>query len=501
MKISQFNGGLSTRLAPELIQPNEATVCSNVDTTTGQLKSELGPANEVALAGSTPFYFAEASEWFFNADQIDYLVYQRKLYSVDDVSGARKYLNGVWYNLGIEQPTTAPTVSLGAGTSGLDGVYQYTYTYYNVTDGTESQPAPISDEITVTGEDVDITYIASLDPQVTHIKIYRIGGALLSFQELVEVSNVTGTYNDTSDDLDTIGGVLASTLNGVPPAGLRYLAESYGTFFGAVDSKLYFSRDIGNPNYWPETNYINFNDTITGVKESGAGVIVATYYQTYIITGTNIASFNKQLLSASQGCINYKTMANLGGEVLFVSNDGICAASGGGVQVLSRNKLGTQLLDTVNALAHEEVYYVQLADNSILALDIRFGGIFKKFDFDTTWLVLANDKLYGSITPAVFELFVGSPVEYHYTTGNITDGASSMLKSYDEIFLSLEGEHVIDIYIDDIFVASRNVTGAAKPVEISIPQDTQQGSRIRFDLSGIGTVREIQYNVVVKTNG
>lgn len=501
MKISQFNSGLSTRLAPELISPNEALVCSNVDTLTGQLKSELGPSNEIALIGTNPFYFTEGDEWFFNANEIDYLVYQRKLYSVDDVNGARKYIDGTWYNLGIEEPGTASSASVGTGTSGLDGVYQYTYTYYNETDGTESQPAPLSDELTVAGEDVNVTYVASLDPQVTHIKIYRIGGALLSFQEIAEVANTSGTYNDTSGDLDTTGGVLATSLNGRPPAGLRYLTESYGTFFGAVGSKLYFSRDIGNPNYWPEPNYINFEDTITGVKESGAGVIVCTYYKTYIMTGTNIASFNKQLLSASQGCINYKTMVSLGGEVLFVSTDGICAASGGGVQVLSRNKLGVQFFDTINAIAHKEVYYVQLADNSILALDIRFGGIFKKFDFNTTWLVLANDKLYGSIAPAVFELFACNQVEYTYSTGNITDGASSMLKSYDEIYLSLEGEHTIDIYIDDIFVASRTVSGAAKPVEISIPQDMQQGSRIRFVMSGIGTIRELQYNVTVKTNG
>ena len=134
MQLSDFSGGLNVRQAPELIQPNEATICKNVDIGSGQLKSVkgLGTASITALLDA--YYYLSKAQWMPNASTRDYLEYQGKLYWTDGTQ-PKKYDGTTTSNLGLQNPTAAPTVAVGAAGS-LDGTLQYVYTYYNSVDGT-----------------------------------------------------------------------------------------------------------------------------------------------------------------------------------------------------------------------------------------------------------------------------------------------------------------------------------------------------------------------------
>ena len=502
MKLQVFNGGLNIRQAPELIGANEATVCLNADLSSDQLSSAKGLGALHSSPGAYPYYWEANDEWMANANTRDYSPYQNKLYWSDG-SVAKKYNGTTTQDLGITAPTVSPEVEsvVVFASSGVEGVVQYVYTYYNSADGTESRPSPVSREIDVTTYWAKVKVEGSTDPQVTNIFVYRVGSAFTSFVKVAELANSLVWHFDTLPDDDVIGEQLTSTLNGKAPVGLKYLAQSYGVFFGAVGEKLYFTRDIGNPNYWPETYYIDFDLAITGLAVISSGLAVFTKYETYLISGTNSSTFVKYLISSDQGCITHNSIVTKQGAALFMSTDGLCTVSGNNVVVLSKSKLGKQTFSTVCARMHDEVYYAQLTDGTILSFDVRYAPTFSYYNFNSAWLVVANDVLYANLGAGIYPMFAGGLVPYNYTTGNITEGSLSELKQYNTIYAYVTGTHTLNVYINNILVATRLLLESKKPIDIAIPQMFQTGSSIKFELTGTGVIKELEYKAMGRQNG
>lgn len=379
---------------------------------------------------------------------------------------------------------------------GLNGTYQYGYTYYNEDDGTESQLSPVSVEAVPVNDSVTLSnLIPSSDSQVTHYKIYRVGENLLKFTFIKQLAITETSYIDTVEDSLITGKTFTAYLNGSPITGLKYLRHSYGLFVGAVDSKFYFTRDIGNPNYWPETYYIDFYTTITGIGVSADGIIVFTKYKAYVISGTSASTFVKYQLSGDQGCLNHDTIAELGGNLLFVSTDGICIQTRGGVNVISKLLLGKIELSTINAVIYDEVYYIQLTDGRILAYDFRYEPSIKYYNFNTNYLVVAKDTLYGRKNDNLLHtLFTGSATSYTYKTGELTDGLASDRKEYNTIYFYSTGINTVEIFLDNVSVGTKVLNEGF--TEYSISQATSRGSKIQFEFTGTGTVNEIDYTPV-----
>jgi len=121
---------------------------------------------------------------------------------------------------GITPPNIIPTIAVGAGT-GLTGDYNVKYTYL-VKSGstilTESNPSgEAAAAQTLSNQDLKVTWTASADPQVTHVRIYRTvaGGSVFFFDQDVAVGTVT---IDTST-ADTALGVSVATDHDRPPLG------------------------------------------------------------------------------------------------------------------------------------------------------------------------------------------------------------------------------------------------------------------------------------------
>jgi hypothetical protein len=117
------------------------------------------------------------------------------------------------YKLGITAPDTAPTVSAsntgGGLDSGVTGASDYTwrYTWYREEVGAESAMSPASTAIAVEGanDTGNMTSIpCSDDPQVTKIRIYRLGGVLPNDWRLVKtIANTFGAGATTTSTTDT----------------------------------------------------------------------------------------------------------------------------------------------------------------------------------------------------------------------------------------------------------------------------------------------------------
>jgi hypothetical protein len=612
MKLQYFNGGLSTRFAPNLIEINEGVEYENIDNSVGVLAPVKSKTDTLIAIDKFAYHYLAKDEWVSSGTDRDYIEYQEKLYYSEAGSYPKRYDGTVETRLGIIAPTTAPIIDsvetqplpptgatltqtalgnintqedngtqrtlkyylvnlgtnglasttfsksitltgatssgsvtisavvgrinetyvyryhlgvyryvgklTGAITSitdaafnieaydayaevGLTGTYQYVLTYYNGTDDSESMPSPLSTEVVVAGGLCKLTNLpVSSDPQVTARYLYRIGGNLTEFTRVDTLDLTTTSYDDPVKDSEISGEILDSTYNNEAATGISFLTEAYGILFGALGDKLYFSR-LGYPAAWPSTNYIDFDAPITGIGVVSAGMIIFTATKSYIVVGTNTGTFIQYPLGGDQGCVNHKSVKRLKGSILWVSTDGICTTSGSETVVISKPKLGKITLDVVNAVVHEEVYYVQLTSGKILAFDTGYGAIYKHLDLGVDYLYVANDVLYGHHLGELYSLQTSTSVEpITFLSPKFTEGEYCNRKTYKHFYMRSEGDLVISIIIDDAIVSTQTVS-TTDTHDLIVPQEAQNGYSVQFRVTGTGTVHELQYTVMERQNG
>lgn len=384
----------------------------------------------------------------------------------------------------------------------LDGTYSYVYTFYDNNKGVESAPSGVSAEVEVLGGGLTISNLqVSSNPTVTHKILYRVGGNVGEFTEVVRLANNVTSYIDEIKDTDLDNNQLASDSYDAPPTGLKYIIEAYAMLFGAVGTKLYYTP-IGVPDAWPGDYYIEIGETITGIGAAANGILVFTKYKTYIITGTGPTSLIKYLLSGDQGCLSHYSICSTQGSLFWASTDGICTSNGSIPQVVTKSVLGKIDLHPLDAVVHDEVYYLLNDDLTVLAIDYRFGGaVVKWLSPGVESLVVANDVLYGYKDGFLHELFASDEVEtFEYVSPRLTEGAASVLKTYKKIFIYSKGVIELKVYIDDVLLAIGNYE-TADAHTIQVPQDKQRGCYIHFEITGTGEVYEIAYEAGGSKNG
>lgn len=501
MLLQDFSGGLNTRVAPSLIAPNESQVFTNIDASSGSIRPlKDNTLHTTGISKYFTYYYAKAQ--FYSKDtESSFTEYRDVLYITNFDGNPTKYDGVNEYRLGIVKPTVKPTVAYAAPEVLLDGDYTYTYTYYNSSDGTESAPSPISDLIVGSDGPISISFDApSLDPQVDKIRLYRLGGAVTQYSLLIELPNAPVDYIDTTLDIDLAGSTTLETIGYDPaPTGLKYLVESYAMLFGAVGDKLYYSN-IALPNVWPATNFLDFDDDITGIGAIQNGLLVFTKLKTYIVTGNSPETFSKYLLDSSQGCLSHYTIQFVKGTLLWLSEDGICTSSGGLVEVVTQNKLGKIALTGVqNAQVHDGVYYL-LHSTGMLVLDFRYNVIVRKAVCNASWIGKYFDKLFLQYADNLYESCSSeTPLEYHYKSGVLTEGQYTNYKIFKDFYIKYNGDINLKLYIDGTKVNDVNLTGN-KCYNLKAVSHAK-GYGLEIEIQGTGEVSEIQYTALGRQNG
>lgn len=376
----------------------------------------------------------------------------------------------------------------------LQGTYQYQLTYYNSTDGTESGPSPLSDELDLTdGGTVNIIGIpVSTDAQVDKKRLYRIGGNLTTATLVEEIDNATTVYLDNLKDTQVEGSLLTTTDAQPAPSDLAFLTEAYAMFFAAQDDKLRFTP-IGKPEQWPALFFLQFDAPITGIAVVTHGILVFTKFKTHIVTGTGPTSLSQQLLTANQGCLAHESIQDISGAALWVSSDGICLSDGNEPTVISKDALGKVSLDIIDSIVYDEAYYALKSDGTALVFDFAYGKIFKDLNLDVYSLAIANDVLYGWRGGELQTLYASETnATMKYMSPRFIEGSVTELKTYKNVRIYSKGDIIIKTYIDDSLIAT-NVLSGEKSTWIKIPQADQRGYFIQFEIEGSGEVYEIEY--------
>ncbi len=329
---------------------------------------------------------------------------------------------------GIEAPSAAPTLGVGSGT-GLTGTYNVKYTYARLSGSTviaESNPSDAaSSGQALSNEDLAVTWSASSDPQVTHVRLYRTlpGGSEYFFDQNVAIGTTT---IDTSTADASLGGLVA-TNHDRPPAGSLVAGPFYnGVCFIAKENLLYYCL-AKQPEYWPTTNFIEVGAPqfpIKAIVELSGRVYCLTKSQIWLIQGTGSGGFLPVPMRSLAGAPNqYGAVAVEGYGIYHIGSDGIYLFSGSrdtkitqeafdvlftdatstnGMDPVLNKSVGTWLIQFENKL------YFHYAGGNLIVFNLDTGkALYHKYGYSLTAPTVdkTNDRFYvGDYNNAVRRL-------------------------------------------------------------------------------------------------
>ena len=260
--------------------------------------------------------------------QVDFVLQNEVVYIV--AAGTENYLwdGTTIYDNGANPPSVLPAAVISS--SGvLTGGYSYKYTYMNLL-GNETNSSPASATVTASLSSISVTPTASIQAQVTAIRLYRTtssGGVWLFLSDLPNSS--TPFIDNIPDSL--LGIAVEEFANGRPPASS--IIEQYAgiVFYAKAGSTILSFSGEGRPSS-VDTEIGSLDlvssdaeqaSTITGMKELGDRLAVFKNESIWnVVVGGGEVRADIQVPSV--GSVNNAGIVSVPGSqsVAFPSKDG-----------------------------------------------------------------------------------------------------------------------------------------------------------------------------------
>ena len=266
------------------------------------------------------------------AEPFDFVISSNVVY-FGNGKDMKKYDGTTLTNWGILSPSVAPTFALVAGTQNTYTGWNYVYTYYNSTSGHESSPSPLSLSTgLITNQNVSVGVVASTDPQVTNIRIYRTtDGGATNPPQMAEISNspfpnTTGSYVDSTPDISlSIRTAPQFFLNDPPPPQKGFVAYG-GRLWGFLNNMTYYSgaEEIANgvqEECWPSGlagNFYPWPNEVMGHASLLDGIAVFVAETVYKVEGDTLDTFRRYILLRRRGTRSRTTIASIGSSVAWL---------------------------------------------------------------------------------------------------------------------------------------------------------------------------------------
>lgn len=329
------------------------------------------------------------------------------------------------------------TFTFTAGSLNAQTGYVYGYTYTTIY-GHESNMSPLSLNTGLfTGLDPNVTVIASADPQVNGINIYRTtdGGTAdpAIMRLVVSLSNTNQTYQDSTLDvnlgLQTGPGFLINT----PPTPCLGFTWSNGRIYGFTLNMTYYSgaEEVSNgiqEEAWPsglDGNFYAWPSEVGGQATTQEGVDIGLSEQYWQVSGDTLDTFRKALLLDKAGVRSPTCISSIGDSVQWVDTAKQVWSSSLGE---FGESIRTDLLD-IDPTRTYIGYHKSGNFNWIYLLDANLGRLYT-YDLDldqwnTPWTVTASAIASGEISLGRIALMVA--IDSHVmilTPGTYVDDGS-----------------------------------------------------------------------------
>jgi len=231
MKVQVFDGGVSSRLDPQLLQVNQGVVYENIDNSTGVLtpvKDKLATA--IALQPYHKFFNKE-QVWLDNDVPTDYLEFQGNMYYTDRLTAPQKFDGTTTTNLGIIAPASAPTIAADSATEPLD-----TFTTLNGT-GAGDLPAADFDYMLFNSP-------VAQSPLSAPFKFTVYASSTTSTRALGEIVKIAGINRNSINELARFIG---NTITTAPDPTNRQI--TFSDLIGPLDTYGQLYRNFGGTYY------------------------------------------------------------------------------------------------------------------------------------------------------------------------------------------------------------------------------------------------------------
>ena len=486
--VRQFKG-IAPRAEPRQLQDNQAQVALNCKLWHGSLRplqanlfvgnlSKPGVIQTIHRFGhATP---SDTQYWFHWASDVDVCrgqvfgdVQERTYYTdgtlpkVTDgtlaLSGGGTDYPNASYTLGIPQPAAAATVALNGTGSGIAETRVYAYTYVSAW-GEEGKPAAASAPIDVLpGQTVDLSALSGAPTGAYNIvtkRIYRsVSGSFgTAYLFVAEIAVATTSYNDAVA-ADNLGEQLPSLVYSMPPATLKGLISLPNGMMAGFDGKDVYFCEPYKPHAWPLAYVMTVDYDVVALGVTDTTLVVLTKGFPYLMQGTHPDNMSMVKAEIPQACVSKRSVAFLGGAVVYASPDGMFAIGNGTInlteQIFTRNEWRAFFKpDSIHGYVYDDKYIgfyntgsvqggfiidPKRGDFTMLdwyatagyydpqrdALFLVVGGLLVKFDEGVTYLTaLWRSKVFYSPRPVNLGAIRVEAATYPVSVQVFADGVS-----------------------------------------------------------------------------
>jgi len=293
------------------------------------------------------------------------------------------------------------------------------YVYTHVNDlGEESAPSPVTPMLELDQRDT-VNLSAAPPPPGRHITAYRVyrstvGTVGAAFQFIAEGPAPSPVWTDNVP-LSAAGEVLPTTTWAEPPEGLRGICEMHsGIITGFFDNTTAFCEPF-IAYAWPVEYQLSCAHPITAQAAFGQTLVRLHRGGVDYIAGADPASMSVSKDVSLQVCASPRSVCPVEGGVVFASEDGLCLASSGGVQVLTQGRIlrdDWQGYQPGSMFCHHSegtVYLWGAGVPGVFALHLPSGRI-STVDFDAGGMSAVYETgkaLYGASGNSIYRLFAG----------------------------------------------------------------------------------------------
>lgn len=353
-----------------------------------------------------------------------------------------------------------------------------------VTDwGEESEPSPISEMLEVDQNDtVTIQRPQTMTGEqhaARHIEKWRIyrsntsasGGAWQLVHEL-QISVASFLDDKKGEELDSLQPQFTWAAppyrmdgqyegDNKPSVGanpyLRGLTGMpNGIMAGFIDNTVAFCEPYV-PYAWPVEYQVTTEWPIVGMAVFDQTLFVGTAGNPYFVTGAHSAQMSAIKLDSNQSCSARRSIVPVQGGVLYASPDGLCLASPGGVQVVTRQLIARSDWQRMQpssmfAAEHEGVYYLFYAGagGGCLAFSAQDGAKLGHTDMGgpgatAVWVDRFNDLMYVARGEDVLECFTGEELRTaRWRSGLATQGQQLPL-AWAKVYGQQDDQHPVTL--------------------------------------------------------
>ena len=288
-----------------------------------------------------------------------------------------------------------------------------------------------------------------------------------------------------------------------PVRNITGLIESSNLFFAFKDNRLHVS-DYGNPNSWPESGFLDFDQDITGLGTLGSELVVFTEYGMYRVFGTDPSLLKKVQIPTTEGVKAgaRKTITKFQSGIFFAGLNGICFYNGQTVNRVTQPILSTFALpDSTAANNHggylEDTYYLLGTSGTGYKMDLKGSTILSRTTQTASNLFFrgSDNTLYadtGTISNPT-----GTRQNFTVTTRKFAAGDINMEKLFYSVSLTAQSfTGTINVLVDgtqtDTYSVSTEVGDLDRTFYLGAPR---QGNGAQIQLSSCtGQVNKVSVN-------